>query len=163
MSIRKQSLKAAEYYAEHPEVVALLFRLNARGESTVTVHEKVNDAFKNNEDFVPLTQTTVRNLLHRNRPYNHPALYSKVDPEDERMVQMRFKKNVKPRGIKKPNGTVNGSSINDHLGLLYEVLQARVVYEAKLQEAIDAGMSRNAVVAWCSVVADGSLEKTDDV
>jgi hypothetical protein len=152
MAIHKKSLEAAQYLAANPEVTALVFKLNAAGESTVDLHEKVNKAYGHLEGHIDLTTWTVRNLLHHKRPYDHPDVYSLVDPKDEEQVRLRFKHMVKPRGKKK-----NGTCARNHIPLLNEVLEARVVYEKKLDEAVEAGMSRESIVAWCSVVADGSL------
>lgn len=157
MANQKKTLKMAEFLAEHPEIVARVFNLNANGASTANLHETVNKEYSHVRGFVDLTTTTVRNLLHRAKPYDHPMLYKEVNEIDEERVRLRFKNMVKPRGKKKQEGCAR-----NHIPLLNEVLEARVAYERKLDEAVEAGMSRDSVIAWCSVVADGSLTQGKD-
>jgi hypothetical protein len=146
---KQEQLELAEVLCIDPAITAEIFNLAAGKVRQAHIAEKINEAHN-----VNLTETIVRKIIHRQKPFCAPEMFSEVSPEDEQEVVSRFRKSYSPRKTKKK--VDNGPE--KHLPVLLDVLTARVEYQKKLQLAVDAGMSQDAVIAWVSVVAEGDLE-----
>lgn len=162
MSARFKTRALAELLRDEPKIVQRVFELgvdpkNQPVEIAVQINKEYSLGFGEGEP--ELTDYYVRQLFHRNTPFNNPDLYKLVNMDHSNTITSRFRGQIKSGPRKKRSKPNNGGCMTAHIPLLMEVLKTRLEYQNMLNKAIDAGMDKASVVAWCSVVADGGLNK----
>ena len=128
----------------NPQYAAEIFKMSAEGTSQPKIHKRMLDA-----GFV-VSQEVVRRVLHRQEPFTDLRIYEMVDPKHEAIAKSKFH-SVGARRAKRAKCPVS------NVPLLNECLSARVAYEAAIRKAVEAGMKRESIEAWCDVVAVGDL------
>ena len=101
----KSTKDQVRFFKKHPEVVARVYHLNSHGNTVSNIHDIINDETRGYRDFVRMTPTTSRKLLHKEFPFDDACLFKQVDPEDAEWVKRRFRStsyNVEDKPKKAP-------------------------------------------------------------
>jgi len=167
MSLNKSTKDQIKFLKAHPGVVARLFELNANGYTTYTVHEKLNQEFSSLHDAVRITSGTTRRLLHRDKPFTDPALYSLVSPKDAEAVENRFrniprqpKKYIRQPQVPEPVPTLKTQPTSDEKqSCFHDVLKTRVAYENSLKAAAALGMDVERIRENCDLIVEDLLSE----
>ena len=139
----KRTYDLAEKLMDSPEVVADIFKDFAAGGLAAVME---GAALKH--PHFELTHHFVRQIVHRERPFNQAVMFSKVTPEDAEAVSSRFKhKPMKPLSATKE---VNG----EYKAVLHDVIDARVAYKQALERAVDVGWDYDTLKALADITAE---------
>ena len=154
MRKHERTHKLAEVLMNHPEITASIFRWGAEGKSPPEIVEAVRQQYSNLcRDLISVH--FVRQVYHRRRPFNQPAMFSIVDKKHEQEVTARFRGNVqKANGSPVKKAEVN---IDSTITVLTAVLRTRVEYHKAMTAALDLGLDESSVNAWCDVIEQGGL------
>jgi hypothetical protein len=154
MRKHERTHKLAQVLMNHPDITQHIFKWGAEGSSpeeiVKTVHEKYGKVGGK-----LLSVHYVRQIYHRRRPFNQPAMFSTVDEAHAAAVASRFRGNVQ----KTQNGTLLAEelTIDSTITVLTAVLRTRVAYHKAMQAALDLGLEEVSVNTWCDVVEQGDL------
>jgi hypothetical protein len=158
--MNKSTKAQIKFLTDHPEIMARMFELNARGVSTYYLHDKLTKEYKHLPDAVNITAGTVRRGLHQYAPFHTKKMHSLVNPQHLIKVTKRFR-NIQKRGSSLPyvgrpvQIKPHEFDLSEELKHLYAALEARTAYH----EAIDnisklSGKTKEEIDNWCDLTVN---------